>query len=159
MNIKWNWNETKRESGEREEKSTKQKLLDNFDRQWRIFLKSSWLFASHQKLLISIILTDNLFEEQATSWSLAHQHHLVPSLIFWTWWGSIKRGPRCSLQWNEKIRKRKEKQSLVCLSWKHLVFLRASSIIANSVSELLYLHIPSVRRPSQLWHEHLCQYI
>ena len=33
-----------------------------------------------------------------------------------------------AIKW-EKIQKRKEKQSLVCLGWKHLVFLRASSII------------------------------
>ena len=56
-------------------------------------------------------------------------------LTFWVpshtaWWGSIKTGIKMlfAMKW-EKIQKRKEKQSLVCLGWKHLVFLRASSII------------------------------
>ena len=61
---------------------------------------------------------ENPFEEETTSWSLAHQLHLVQSLAYWPWWQSIKRGSRCSDAIKlERIQKRKDQ-----LGWKDLVF-------------------------------------
>ena len=88
----------------------------------------------HHKKKCLIILSIIFFEEETTSWSLARQLHLVPSLAFWSWLGSIKRGIkiRCSnaTQQDLSYKNKKEREAR-----PGLLGLKASGILLSRVKD------------------------
>ena len=106
---------------------------------------------------------ENIFEEQTTSWSLAHQLHLVQTLFFWPCGSQSKEESRCSLQRNERRFKRGKRGKAwfawvesIWYSWEHRQSFFIIEEITNLTDCTVGTHLVSLHSS---WHSNQRMYL